>query len=70
MTDADCLAHWPPQDWVDATSGMTMHFSKDAALGLVSKDLRRINDAQLEWRVYDPVTKRDYLTMIGGYSNG
>jgi len=49
---------------------MTMHFSKDAVLKLVSKDIRRVNDAQLEWRVYDPVTKRDYVTMIGGCSNG
>lgn len=70
MNETDCLIHWPPQEWTIVGQERPIRLSKDAALGLVSRDLQRINEGQLKWMVYDPVTQLELYTYIGGYSNG
>ena len=51
-------------------TGWPVTLSRAATLGLETISLQRLNDGQLLWVVYDPVTKREYQTTIGGYSNG
>ena len=70
MTTSDCLIHWRPTEFTDMLTGWPVTLSREATLGLDTISLQRLNAGQIVWVVYDPVTKRQYQTTIGDFTNG